>query len=345
MKRMIRVVAAIAGFATSLAVQVPSASAEPVEIRAAHLANVTHAQAVVGRAKNWFEEKLGGDAKVTWKTFNAGPSIIEGIFGNQIDVAYIGPGPAINGYVKSEGEALRIIAGAASGGAAFVVRQGAGILSERDLAGKKVASPQLGNTQDIALRAWLANAGLKSKEKGGTVTVLPIGNADQLTLFQKGQLDAAWTVEPWVSRLVKEGGGAVLFEESSLWPGGKYATTLLIVRKGFLDEHPDIVRKWVSAHVQITIWINANKPEAIQLFNAELAREIGKPLPEDVVQSSFARLEFTTDPLVKSVREDAKAAYDLGFLGRKKPDLKDLFSLYYLQEIAQVSFDIIDKAY
>ena len=347
MKRFWMMVLAPMGVTLPWMVWTQSALAAPLVIRVAHMPNVTHAQAVVGRAKHWFEDKLGNDVTLKWQSLNAGPSIIEGIFGDQIDIAYVGPGPAINGFVKSDGEALRIVAGAASGGAAFVVRKGAGIQSEKNLPGKKIATPQLGNTQDIALRSWLAQLGLKSKEKGGTVTVLPISNPDQLTLFQKGALDGAWTVEPWVTRLVQEGGGEVLLDESKLWTStdGKYATTLLVVRKKFLDEHPKVVRDWVNAHVQLTVWLNANKPEAIALFNKELGKEIGKPLPEKVLQGAFANLEFTANPLTRSVFQDAKLAHDLGFLGKRKPNLKNLFNLEFLQGILQISFDIVSNAY
>ena len=329
--------------AVAILTRLEGEAAEPLLIRAAHMPNVTHAQAVVGRAVQWFEKKLGNDVHVEWQTFNAGPLIIEAIFGDRIDIAYIGPGPAINGYVKSGGEALRVVAGAASGGAAFVVRKGAGIHSEKDLPGKRIATPQHGNTQDIALRGWLMKAGLKPREKGGTVTILPIANPDQFTLFVKGELDGAWTVEPWVSRLVQDAGAEVLFEESMLWSvsGGKYATTLLIVRKKFLAEHPKIVADWIRAHVELTTWINANRSEAMEVFNQELGHEIGKPLAKPVLEGSFSRLEFTPDPLVYSLHAYAKTAYELGFLGKAKPDLKDLCTLNTLQEIMQVTYDIL----
>ncbi len=309
-----------------------------LEIRVAHMPNVTHTQALIGRAKHWFEDNMGEEYTLQWQTFNAGPSIIEAMFGNRVDIAFLGPGPAINGYVKSGGGALNVIAGSASGGAAFVVRKGAGIKSATDLPGKRIATPQLGNTQDIALRAWLQKAGLKSKEKGGTVSVLPMANPDQLTLFLKGELDGAWTVEPWVSRLVQEGGGEVLFEESGQWPetGGKYPTTLVIVRKKFLQEHREAVSAFLSAHHLLTQWINANRAEAIAVFNEELGREIGKPLPLPVLRSAFGRLEFDVDPLVHALKIDARMAYELGFLGRKRPDLRHLADLSILEAVLQV---------
>ncbi len=343
MRQILKVVGAVVGIALAWVPRADIAEAKPLEIHVAHMPNVTHAQAVVGRGNHWFDDKLGNDVSLKWLSFNAGPSIVEGIFSGDIDIAYIGPGPAINGYIRSQGEALRVVAGAASGGAALVVRKTAGIQSEKDLPGKRIATPQLGNTQDIALRGWLLRAGLKSKEKGGTVSVLPIANPDQLALFIKGTLDGAWTVEPWVSRLVEEGGGQVLFEESILWPvtGGKYATTLVVVRKKFLDEHPKVVADFIRAHVQLTTWINLHRSEAMEIFNAELAKEVGKPLPASILASSFSRLEFTPDPLLYSLRVYAKTAYELGFLGKTKPELKNLYYLDILQEIMQVTYDIL----
>ncbi|KKT74540.1 MAG: sulfate ABC transporter substrate-binding protein [Candidatus Peregrinibacteria bacterium GW2011_GWA2_44_7] len=202
------------------------APADPIrtKVRIGHFPNITHAQALVGHANGLFEKNLG---PVEWSIFNAGPSVIEALFAGQIDIAYIGPSPAINGYVKSQGDALRVVAGAASGGAALVVRAGSGIEKPADFHGKKIASPQLGNTQDVALRSWLKGQGLKLKEIGGDVQVFPVSNADQVTLFLKGEIDGAWTVEPWVSILEKTAGGKVFLDEASLWSEGKYATTVL----------------------------------------------------------------------------------------------------------------------
>ncbi len=342
---LVAVIAAIAWLRPGAKDNKISADADSVVVvRVAHMPNVTHAQAVIGRATKWFDDRLGKEVVLRWQAFNAGPSIIEVMMSGGIDIAYVGPGPAINGFVRSQGEALRVVAGAASGGAAFVVRKGSGIQGPQDLSGKKIATPQLGNTQDIALREWLREAGLKSKEKGGTVTVLPIAHADQLTLFVKGQLDGAWTVEPWVSRLVQEAGGEILFEESSLWPETKgfYATTVLVVRKNFLDAHPKIVSDWISAHVELTHWVVAHGAEAMKTFNEELSREVGKPLPEGVLQSAFSRLQFNVDPIVGSFKRSALAAFDLGFLGRTKQDLKGLFHLEILEAILQLSQHMVD---
>src|SRR3981189_299047 len=174
-------------------------------VRVGAFPNITHAQAMVGKANRWFENALGPTAKIQWTSFNAGPSAIEALFSGAIDMTYVGPNPAITGYVRSNGEALRIVAGAASGGVALVVRNDSGIQKPEDFHGKRVASPQLGNTQDVALRAWLLAHGLKSIDKGGDVQVIPLANPDQLTLFLQRQLDASWAPEPWATRLIHEG--------------------------------------------------------------------------------------------------------------------------------------------
>ncbi|HWP85181.1 MAG TPA: ABC transporter substrate-binding protein, partial [Terriglobia bacterium] len=242
---------------------------EPVTIRAGHFPNITHAPAVLSEANGWFAKALAPQAKVEWKIFNAGPPVIEAIFAGQLDLAYIGPNPAISGYVRSQGQALRIIAGTTSGGAALVVRGDSGIRNPGDFHGRKVASPQLGNTQDVALRTWLQSHGLTTADRGGDVWVVPVANADQITLFLRKQLDAAWAPEPWASRLVHEAGGRRLLDERTLWPDGKFVTAHLIVSVRFLREHRDVVKKWVRAHVELIEWINRNLPQARRILNQE----------------------------------------------------------------------------
>jgi len=188
-----------------------------VKVRVGHFPNVTHAQPLIGRQNGWFAQALGPDVVIDWKIFAAGPAALQAMFAGEIDLAYLGPGPAISGYVKSQGRALRIIAGACDGGAALIVRPEAGIHSPADFHGKKIASPQLGNTQDLALRGWLTDHGLTVAEKGGDVQVMPMANPDQLTMFRLGRIDGAWSPEPWASRLEHEGGGSVLFDEREIW--------------------------------------------------------------------------------------------------------------------------------
>lgn len=296
----------------------------PVKVTVGHFSNITHAQGVIGHANGWFREDLLPEAVIDWKIFNAGPSAVEAIFAGQLDIAYIGPSPAVNAYVKSDGEAVRIVAGASSGGAALVVRDGSGIEKNEDFRRKKIASPQLGNTQDVSLRAWLKRQGFKLKETGGDVQVLPMANADHLTLFLKKEIDASWTVEPWVSALVLNGGGKIYLSESALWKDGRYATTVVLVRKKFLDEHPDIVARFLKTHVKLTEWINANPGEAKAVFKAEIEKETGREFPQALLDEAWKRVSFTTDPLELSVRGQAQSAYEAGFL-KKKPELELLF--------------------
>jgi NitT/TauT family transport system substrate-binding protein len=288
---------------------------------------------MVGKANGWFDKAMGSQVKIDWKSFNAGPSAIEALFAGAIDMTYVGPNPAINGYVRSNGQALRIVAGATSGGAALVVRNDSGIQKAQDFHGKRIASPQMGNTQDVALRAWLKSNGLKTNDKGGDVQVIPIANPDQLTLFLKKELDGAWAPEPWASRLIREANGRLFLDERTLWPNGQFITAHLIVSTKFLKEHPDLVKKWLAAHVELTDWINGHQNEAKQLLNQQISKETGKALSADVLNDSFGRLQVTYDPLKASLLNAARSAFDAGFLGRQMPDLSGLYELSLLNQV------------
>jgi len=309
------------------------AQQKPVVLRVGYFPNITHAQALVGRAGGQFEKALGPGVQIEWKAFNAGPSAIEALFANAIDLTYVGPNPTVAGYVRSQGEAVRVIAGAASGGASLVVRQGAGIQNASDFHGKKVATPQQGNSQDVALRAWLRANGLKPREKGGDVQVLPITNADQFTLFLKGQLDAAWAPEPWAARLVHEAGGRIFLDERELWPNREFIITDLIVRPGFLKEHPDVVKHFLRAHVDLTDWIGKDPAQAKQILNRQLQKETGKPLSSEVLDDAFSRMSVTYDPIRSSLVTSTQRAFDEGFLGRTRPDISGLYDLTLLNEV------------
>ena len=310
------------------------AQANPVIVRVGYFPNITHAQALVGRANGAFEQALGPGVKLQWIAFNAGPAAIEAMFAEAIDLTYVGPNPTVAGYVRSQGAAVRVIAGAASGGAALVIRQGSGITKAADFHGKKVATPQLGNTQDVALRAWLRANGLKPREKGGDVQIVPTANPDQLTLFLRGQIDAAWAPEPWVARLVHEAGGQILIDERDLWPNKQFVATNLIVRPKFLKEHPDVVKKFLVAHVEITQWITKNPAQAKQVMNQQLAKEPGsKPLAAPVMDEAFGRLQVTVDPIRSSLQKSTQEAFDEGFLGKQQPDLSGLYDLTLLNEV------------
>lgn len=308
-------------------------AAPAVKIRVGYFPNVTHAQPLIGQANGWFSNALGADVAVEWKGFNAGPAEIQAIFAGELDLGYIGPGPAINGYVKSKGKLPIVIAGAADGGAALVVRPEAGIRSPADFRGKRIATPQIGNTQDIALRGWLKKHGLAPTEKGGDVRVMPFANPDQLTLFRQGQIDGAWAPEPWAARLVHEGGGTIFIDERELWKdltGGKFSTTVLIAHPKFLQAHPELARKWVAAHVELTDWITAHSDEAKSVVNAELKRIVGKPLPPAVLDAAWSRVRFTSDPIKDSITQSARWAFEQGHLGRQEPDLSGLIDTRWL---------------
>jgi NitT/TauT family transport system substrate-binding protein len=304
--------------------------AAPEVIRIGYFPNVTHGQALYGKATGAYEKQLG--MKVQWIPFNAGPTAIESLFANAVDATYIGPGPTVNGFVKSRGEKFVVVAGAASGGAGLVVRADAGIAADKDLIGKKIATPQLGNTQDIAARVWLNEKKFKLKEKGGTVELMPIANPDQLTLFQKKQIDAAWTVEPWLSRLELEAGGKLYLDEKTVWPDGKYVTTHLVVSKAFLQKKPEAVKKLVAAHVDATQALNKDKRVAADLLNAQLTRETGKSLKVEVVQRALGRVEFTWDPVSTSLHKGAEQAHQIGFI-KTKPNLSGIYSLETLNAV------------
>jgi NitT/TauT family transport system substrate-binding protein len=305
----------------------------PVPVRVGAFANITHSQAMVGKSMGWFEKQLGPAVRIEWKTFNAGPSEIEAIFAGAIDIGYIGPNPAISGYVHSRGEALRVVAGATSGGAALVVRSDSGIQNIEDFHRKRIASPQMGNTQDVSLRYWLISHGMKSADKGGDVQVVPIANADQLTLFLRKQLDAAWAPEPWASRLIHEANARLFLDERDLWPNHQFVTAHVIVRTKFLQEHPDIVKKWLAAHVELTDWINAHPDEAKRAMNAQIQKETGKALPGVVLDEAFGRMQVTYDPIRSSLVTSAKWAFDAGFLGRQMPDMSRLYDLNLLNQV------------
>jgi NitT/TauT family transport system substrate-binding protein len=308
------------------------ADPRPARLRLGFFPNITHAQPNVGLERDTYQQALGEHVRLEAVTFNAGPSAIEALFAGSIDATYIGPNPAINGYMRSNGAELRIFAGATSGGALLVVRPDARIEKPGDFANKKVATPQLGNTQDVALRAWLKANGLDAREQGGNVNVQPIANADALSLFQRGQLDAAWAVEPWATRLLLEAGGRVFLDERTLWPNGDFVTTHLIVKTKFLKDRPDVVESLIRAHVDLTGYINANPAEARALVNQSIEKITSAALPQQVIDAAWENLRITYDPIASSLKKSADDAYALGFLDQK-PELKDIYDLGLLNEV------------
>ena len=302
-------------------------------LRIGYFPNINHAQAVIGLGNGDFQKALGNDVEVRTQLFNAGPSAIEALFANQVDVTYIGPNPAINGYVVSKGDGLRIISGAASGGAVFVVRNDAGINSVDDFSNKKFSSPQLGNTQDVALRKYLLENGYETRDKGGNVEVLPAKNADILTLMIKKEIDGAWVPEPWGVKLAKEANCKIFVDERTLWPDGEFVTAHIIARTNYLEENPDIIRKLLEAHVDQTNWINEHQDEAVAEFNIELEKLTGKTIPQDEFREGFSRMTLTWDPVKESLFQSADDAFEIGFLGNEKPDLSGIYDLTLLNEV------------
>jgi NitT/TauT family transport system substrate-binding protein len=324
--------AVLGGVAACGGSDTPAAGASPgtaAKIRLGYFPNVTHATPLVGVAKGFYTKRLGSTALET-QTFNAGPAEVEALFAGGLDAGYLGPNPAINAWAKSHGE-IRIIAGATSGGAALVVQPG--INSAADLKGKRLATPQLGNTQDVALRAWLKKNGLtpSSQSAQGDVQVEPTDNATTLQLFQDKKIDGGWVPEPWASRLVLDGGGKVLVDEKTLWPGGRFVTTHLIVRTQFLDKYPETVKALLEGQVDTTDWIAANTADAKTTVNAEIKRITKKALKANVLDRAWSNIEITNDPVASSLKKSADDAVGAGLL--KAVDLKGIYDLKLLSEV------------
>jgi NitT/TauT family transport system substrate-binding protein len=305
---------------------------DPEALRLGYFPNVTHAQPNVGLERGTYQQALGDTIRLETKTFNAGPSVIEAIFAGAIDASYIGPNPAINGFVQSQGKDIRIVAGATSAGALFIVRPDRNINAPADFANKRLASPQLGNTQDVALRAWLKQNGLNAREQGGNVQVLPTANPDILSLFQKGDIDGAWVPEPWATRLVQEAGGKLYLDERTLWPKGDFVTTHLIVRAKFLADHPAAVERLVRAHVDITEYINTSPAEAKALLNRSIEKATSAALPVRVIDGAWENQRITYDPIASSLKKSAEDAFALGFLERN-PHLSTIYELSHLNKV------------
>ena len=298
------------------------ARAETV-LRVGHFPNITHAQGVVAHAlsrqgKGWFEERLGPGTKVEWFVYNAGPSAMEAIFAQSIDLTYVGSGPALNAYTKSNGAEVRLIAGAANGGAALVVQPDQNLKAAADFRGKKIATPQLGNTQDISCRAWLIAGGLKITQLGGDAQVLPTQNPDQLALFQQKKVDAVWTVEPWVSRLERESSGKILVEERDV------ATTVLVSSAKFLTSQRELAKKFAEAHAALTDWLMKNPEEAQKLIKAELLAETRSDIAPDLIAQSWKRIVFSAEPPRAAVESFLQNSVKAGFI-KTAPDLTKLF--------------------
>lgn len=302
---------------------------EASAVRLGYFPNFTHAPALVGVEEGLFEEHLG-DVSLTTHAFNAGPEAIQALFGGEVDMTFIGPNPAINGYAQSNGEALRIVAGAASGGASLVVREG--IEAPGDLAGTTLATPQLGNTQDVALRHWLSEQGFETSLEGaGDVSIAPTGNGETLAAFGSGAVDGGWLPEPWATRLVTQGGAHVLVDEAGLWPDGRFVTTHLIVSTEFLAKNPDVVRSVIEAEIEAVDFINDHPEEAREAVNAGIAAVTGERVDEDLLAAAWPKVEFTIDPIASSLFTSAAHAEAVSLLD--PVDLDGIYDLEILNDV------------
>ena len=286
---------------------------EKTTIRFGHFPNITHAQGVIAQAlsrqgKGWFEERLGPNVQIQWFTYNAGPSAMEAIFARSLDVTYVGPSPALNAYFKSNSEEIRVISGAANAGAALLVKDDSPIKTPNDFRGKKIATPQLGNTQDISCRAWLKAQGFRVTLTGGDATVIPTANPDQLGLFQTGGVDAVWTVEPWVTRLERDAKARVFLEDKDT------ITTWLVSSVKFLRERRELAKKIANANVELTKWMQQNQAEAQKLLIEELKAETRADFAPDAVAQAWNRIQFTSDVSRDLIAKSVQDGRDAGFL-------------------------------
>ena len=308
--------------AVCLSLLTANLSVAQTTLRIGHFPNITHVQALVAhhlsrQGKGWFEERLGPDIKIEWYVYNAGPSAVEAIFAKSIDLTYVGPNPAINAYVRSQGQEIRIVAGSVNGGSALVVHKGSSLKNAADFRGKKIATPQFGNTQDVAARSWLTAGGLRIAQTGGDAQVVPTANPDQLLLFKQKQIDAVWTVEPWVSRLELEADGQVLVDDREA------ITTVLVARADMLASQRGLVRKLVEAHRELTDWIVKNPAEAQRMAREELDEEMRTKFSPELVAKAWDRIVVTGEVTLDSLKKFMASAQSVGFL-RGAPDISSL---------------------
>ncbi|MEV3869948.1 aliphatic sulfonate ABC transporter substrate-binding protein [Streptomyces sp. NPDC049906] len=311
----------------------PAADAKKLSadrVRIGYFPNLTHATALVGDHRGLFQKELGG-TKASYSQFNAGPSAIEALNSGSVDISWIGPNPAINGYVKSKGSNLRIVGGSASGGVKLVVDPKK-IKTLDQVKGKKIATPQFGNTQDVALLNWAAEQGWKVDPQSGKGDVNVVRTDNKITpdAYRSGSIDGAWVPEPTASRLVALG-GKVLLNEADLWPDKKFVITHVIVSQKFLDAHPDVVEAVLRGTVKTNAWIEANPDEAKKTANEKLKALSGKPLPQDVLDNAWPSIEFTNDPLASTLKAGAEHAVKAGLL--EEPDLKGIYDLSTLNKV------------
>jgi sulfonate transport system substrate-binding protein len=315
----------LAAGCTSSATGAQSSDSGPVVLRLGFLANITHEPALVGIAKGYFTKNLGKNVELKTTVFSTGTEETTAILAGQLDAAYVGPNPAIIAWQKSDGTGIKVVSGAASGGASLVVKKG--ITSAGQLKGKSLATPSLGNTQDVALRYWLKQHGMNTTPTGGgDVSIKPIKpNSAAVLEFSSGQIDGGWEPEPYATEMVLDG-GTRLVNEASLWPGGKFVTTNLVVTQSFLKDHPSTVNGLLKGQIEANSYINANGSAAANVANAELTKLLGKGLKPNVLAAALPYIHFTNDPIASSLQTDAQHAVTVGLL----TPVKNLSSIYDL---------------
>jgi NitT/TauT family transport system substrate-binding protein len=321
---------ALAGTSAGSAASAAGLTGGAETLKLGYFPNVTHASAVLGVADGTFQEALG-DTKLETATFNAGPAAIEALLSGAIDATFIGPNPAINAFAKSNGDALRIVSGATNNGAALVVKSD--INSAADLKGKTLATPQLGGTQDVALRKYLLDNGLKVQTTGGAdVDIVNQENSDTLNAFKNGEIDGAWLPEPWSTRLVLEAGAKVLVDEKTLWPDEKFQTTILISSRQFLADHPETIEALIKGEVAETEAIEADPTASQAALNKAIGELTGKPLADTTIQAAFGNIQPTWDPLAGTIDTIAEHGLEAGTL-TAKPDLNGIYDLTALNKV------------
>ncbi len=328
---LILVLAACGSTSTSTGAGTPTPAA-PVTLNLGYFANLTHSVALVGVGDGIFKKDLPSNVTIKSTTFNAGPTEIQALLAGSIDIAFVGPSPAISGYTQSHGTALKVIAGASSAGVEFVVQSSEHITSASQLAGKKLADPQKGGTQDVALRNYLKENGLKPSDQGGNVQIVSTDNADILSLFKAGKIDGAWMPEPWSTRLVDEGKGTVFLNEKTLWPNGQFATTIVVVRQAFYAAHPDVVKAFLEGDVDTVEYIKNNPAQAATIANSEINKITGSPVKSNELTQAFDDVTLTYDPVASSITTQAQRSYALGFV-TSNPDLSQFYNLAPLNAV------------
>lgn len=299
---------------------------EPVALRVGYFPNITHAQPLIGIQRDDFQKSIGPDVKLIAQTFNAGPAVIEAVYAGHLDIAYVGPSPILNGFLQSKGEEVRVIAGSATNGVTVVGSKKRGITKFEQFKGGRIATPQFANTQDISARHYITHElGAKLKSDGGETDIIPIANPDIETLFAKDQLDAAWVPEPWGSRLIHKNLAVQVIEEKELWPDKSFANTSVIARRAFVEKNPDLVRRFLEAHVRITRELQRDPQSFAGPINAELKRITTKSLPDEVVAGALRRTGFSVNPSVESFKRFFKMGKEVGIIKAETLDAEKLF--------------------